>query len=111
MKKVLFTLAFSTLFLGAQATEVETTPVKKDHQTENVSESETEGASQQVRFYNKCSSSVDFYVKSSGGTTKYSVSANNSKNVGVSVGATILDSSRNKIVEVTSSTSKVIVCD
>ena len=67
--------------------------------------------SQQVRFYNDCSSSVDFYVKGSGGTTKYTVSGKSSKNVGVNPGDKILDSSRNEIVEITSSTTKVVVCE
>ncbi|MEZ4937336.1 MAG: hypothetical protein R2799_07055 [Crocinitomicaceae bacterium] len=67
--------------------------------------------SQQVRFYNECNTSVDFYVKGSGGTTKYSVSAKSSKNVGVNPGDKILDSSRNEIVTISSSTDKVVVCE
>ncbi len=66
---------------------------------------------QQVRFYNECSSSVDFYVKGSGGTTRYTVSGKSSKNVSVNPGDKILDSSRNEIVEISSSTTKVIVCE
>ena len=111
MKKVIFTLAVSALFLSAQATEVQTTPIKTDSQTQSSLESDSEVSGQQVRFYNKCSSSVYFYVKGSGGTTRYSVSANNSKNVSVSVGDKILDNEKNKITEVSSSTDKVVVCD
>ena len=101
MKKVILALALSAMFVGAQAMEIETEKIKTEKQEDG----------QQVRFYNECSSSVDFYVKGSGGTTRYSVSANNSKNVSVSVGDKILDSSRNEIVEISASTSKVVVCD
>lgn len=66
---------------------------------------------QQVRFYNECSTSVDFYVKGSGGTTKYTVSSKSSKNVSVNPGDKILDSSRNEIITISSSTTKVVVCE
>jgi hypothetical protein len=101
MKKLIMAFAFSAMFIGVQAFENGNKPIKK--------ESVVDG--QQVRFYNECSSSVDFYVKGSGGTTRYTVSSKSSKNVSVSVGDKILDSSRNEIVEVSSSTSKVVVCE
>lgn len=72
---------------------------------------ETVKDGQQVRFYNECGSSVDFYVKGSGGTTRYTVSAKSSKNVSVNVGDKILDSSRNEIITISSSTDKVVVCE
>jgi len=101
MKKLIFTLALSAAIFSVQATEKENNPVKV---TENVD-------GQQVRFYNECGSSATFYVKSSGGTSSYSVGSKSSKNVSVNVGDKILDSSRNEIVTIESGTSKVVICD
>ena len=84
---------------------VNATNIKQDSVNEQYNDS------QQVQFHNECNSSVDFYVKGAGGTTKYTVAAKSSKNVGVSVGDKILDSSRNEIIVIASSTEKVVVCE
>ncbi|MCB0477955.1 MAG: hypothetical protein KDC84_07320 [Crocinitomicaceae bacterium] len=100
MKAIL--IAFTVLSFGFSLTSMSTVDSKVKVEAKD---------GQQVRFYNECSTSVDFYVKGSGGTTKYSVSSKSSKNVSVNPGDVILDSSRNEIVTITSSTDKVIVCE